>query len=169
MRFHVSQKHIAIILLPIFDKLQYVVSICHNASQGTISCFWNKFLSKNYNHQNTDNGRSSITSCAYRDSISCNIIVDFWYCLACCILYSTKSKDTSMKRSASAHVSLKIDNASFFSLLRAYCFPSKIEKVPRGIRGEKSSKDMASSRNLVSTIGALASPKMGDGTRCPEG
>ena len=46
---------------------------------------------------------------------------------------------------------------------------SKIEKVPRGILGEKSSKDMASSRNLVSTIGALASPKMGDGTRCPEG
>ena len=37
------------------------------------------------------------------------------------------------------------------------------------IRGEKSSKDMASSRNLVSTIRALASPKMGDGTRCPEG
>ena len=35
----------------------------------------------------------------------------------------------------------------------------KIEKVPRGIRGEKSSKDMASSRNLVSTIGAFASPK----------
>ena len=27
---------------------------------------------------------------------------------------------------------------------------------------------MASSRNLVSTIGALASPKMGDGTRCPK-
>ena len=48
-------------------------------------------------------------------------------------------------------------------------FQCKIEKVPRGIRGEKSSKDMASSRNLVSTIGALASPKMGDGTRCPEG
>ena len=49
---------------------------------------------------------------------------------------------------------------------------SKIEKVPRGIRGEKSSKDMASSRNLVSTIGALASPKMGggggNGTRCPK-
>ena len=39
---------------------------------------------------------------------------------------------------------------------------------PRGIRVEKSSKDMASSRNLVSTIGALASPKTGDGTRCPE-
>ena len=46
---------------------------------------------------------------------------------------------------------------------------SKIEKVPTGIRGEKLSKDMASSRILVSTIGALASPKMGDGTRCPEG
>ena len=45
---------------------------------------------------------------------------------------------------------------------------SKIEKVPRGIRDEKLSKDMASSRNSVSTIGALASPIMGDGTRCPE-
>ena len=55
-------------------------------------------------------------------------------------------------------------NHSFLLLVR-----SKIEKVPRGIRGEKSSKDMASSRNLVSTIGALASLKMGDGTMCPEG
>ena len=54
----------------------------------------------------------------------------------------------------------------YISNKHIYC---KIEKVPRGIRGEKSSKDMASSRNLVSTIGALASPKMGDGTRCPEG
>ena len=48
----------------------------------------------------------------------------------------------------------------------------KIKKVPRGIQGEKStssSKDMASSRNLVSTIGAQASPKVEDGTRCPEG
>ena len=54
--------------------------------------------------------------------------------------------------------------------MHAYISPwGKIEKVPRGIRGEKSSKDMASSRNLVSKIGALASPKMGDGTRCPEG
>ena len=41
MRFHVSQKRIAIILLPIFDKLQFVVSICQKASQGTISSFWN--------------------------------------------------------------------------------------------------------------------------------
>ena len=38
---------------------------------------------------------------------------------------------------------------------------SKIEKVPRGIQGAKSSKDMASSRNLISTIGAQASPKKG--------
>ena len=30
---------------------------------------------------------------------------------------------------------------------------SKIEKVPRGIQSEKSSKSMVSSRNLVSTIG----------------
>ena len=37
----------------------------------------------------------------------------------------------------------------------------KIEKVPRGIQGEKSSKDMASSRNLVSITGAQASPNMG--------
>ena len=48
---------------------------------------------------------------------------------------------------------------------------SKIEKVPRGIRGGKSSKDMASLRNLVSTIAAQASPtcSVGDGTRCPDG
>ena len=39
--------------------------------------------------------------------------------------------------------------------------PSKISKVQRGIQGEKSSKDMASSRNLVSRIGAQASPKKG--------
>ena len=31
------------------------------------------------------------------------------------------------------------------------------EKLPRGIQGEKSSKDLASSKNLVSTIGAQAS------------
>ena len=46
---------------------------------------------------------------------------------------------------------------------------SKIENVPRVIRGEKSSKDMVSSRYLVSTIEAQAGLKMGDGTRCPEG
>ena len=38
-------------LLPIFDKLQFVVSICQKASQGTMSCFSNYFLSKNYNRQ----------------------------------------------------------------------------------------------------------------------
>ena len=50
------------------------------------------------------------------------------------------------------------------------CAESKIEKVPRGNRGEKSSEDMASSRNLaISTIGAQSSPTMGDGTSSPEG
>ena len=34
-------------------------------------------------------------------------------------------------------------------------------KVPRGIQDETSSKDMANSRNLVSEIGAKASPKKG--------
>ena len=67
---------------------------------------------------------------------------------------------------------LSINNPDFHDYL-GQMYPveleGKIEKVPRGIRGEKSSKDMASSRNLVSTIGALASPKLGDGTRCPEG
>ena len=36
---------------------------------------------------------------------------------------------------------------------------SKIENVPRGIQREKARKDMTSSRNLVSTIGAQASEK----------
>ena len=35
-----------------------------------------------------------------------------------------------------------------------------------GIQGDKSSKDMASSMNMVSTIGSQASPKKGDITRC---
>ena len=37
----------------------------------------------------------------------------------------------------------------------------EIEKVPRDIQVEKSSKDMASSSNLVSSIGAQANPKRG--------
>ena len=70
------------------------------------------------------------------------------------------------------YLAVKKWNRSIITESNIFCkciIPSKIEKVPRGIRGEKSSKDMASSRNLVSTIGALASPKIGDGTRCPEG
>ena len=47
-------------------------------------------------------------------------------------------------------------------------YSSKIEKVPRGIQGEMSSKVMASSRNLVSTTGEQASPKLGNRTSCPE-
>ena len=39
----------------------------------------------------------------------------------------------------------------------------QIEKVPRSILGEKSSKDTASSRNLVSTIEAQESPEKGTG------
>ena len=45
----------------------------------------------------------------------------------------------------------------------------KMEKVPKGIQGRKSSKDMASSRNLVATIEAQANLKQGDETRCLEG
>ena len=37
----------------------------------------------------------------------------------------------------------------------------KVEKVPRDIQGEKSRKDTAISGKLVSSIGALASPKKG--------
>ena len=51
----------------------------------------------------------------------------------------------------------------------SFPFRGKVEKVPRGIQGEKSSKDKASSRNLVSKTGAQTSPKTGDGTSCPEG
>ena len=40
-----------------------------------------------------------------------------------------------------------------------------MEKVPRGIRREKSSEDMPGSRNLVSTIWAQASPQIGAGGR----
>ena len=57
--------------------------------------FRTNFFQKKYKRQNMDNNRLSITSCAQRDFISCDIIVDFWYCLACCTLYSIKSKETS--------------------------------------------------------------------------
>ena len=60
-------------------------------------------------------------------------------------------------------------NTIILLALRQIVEQSRIEKVPRGIQDERSSKDMASSRNLVSTIGAQASPKMEDGTKCPEG
>ena len=46
-----------------------------------------------------------------------------------------------------------------------YSYEAKLRKVPRGIQGEKSSKDMASSSNLVSTIRAQPSPKKGDRQR----
>ena len=47
---------------------------------------------------------------------------------------------------------------------------SKIEKVPRGIQWLfKTKKYSVSSGKLVSTIGAYASHKKDDGTRCPEG
>ena len=54
-----------------------------------------------------------------------------------------------------------------FKTQRFLFFESKIEKVPRGIRSEKSSKDMAISRNLVSTTGAQASPKIGGWNQVP--
>ena len=50
---------------------------------------------------------------------------------------------------------------SILHLQRLQRLSSNIEKVPRGIRGETSSKDMASSRNLVSTIGTLARSQKG--------
>ena len=54
-----------------------------------------------------------------------------------------------------------ISNDSLFHVVRygetlMQYVQSKIEKVPRGIQGEKSSKDKAGSMNLVSTIGDKA-------------
>ena len=40
-------------------------------------------------------------------------------------------------------------------------YSMQIDKVPRGIQGEKSSKDMTTPKNLDSTIGAQASPQKG--------
>ena len=90
----------------------------------------------------------------------------FWYQTFYHMLYMyvfTEMIETNCKRND------WIFHFAHWKLSSLFLGESKIEKVPRGIRGEKSSKDMASSRNLVSTIGALASPKMGDGTRCTEG
>ena len=43
-------------------------------------------------------------------------------------------------------------------LIKQLCLESKIEKVPRGIKGQKSSKNTTSSRILVSRNGAQVSP-----------
>ena len=59
--------------------------------------------------------------------------------------------------------------AHFNTVLCGFIFVRLLTSHKLRPRGDRSSKDMASSRNLVSTIGALASPKMGDETRCPEG
>ena len=64
------------------------------------------------------------------------------------------------------------DNISCLSTLKHLCLSherdrSHIEKVLRGIQGEKSSKDMTSSRIWSHQL-AQASPEKGDGTRCPE-
>ena len=84
-------------------------------------------------------------------------------------MLSKRYKSTEVDRRTWLHVPSGTPWSTSSDTYQVVEIQSKIEKVPRGIRGEKSSKDMASSRNLVSTIGALASPKMGDGTRCPEG
>ena len=104
----------------IFFRFQY-----NTCFQYAISCFakayCNNFAS-NFFFQVAVCGIH--TSCEYRDFISCNIIVDFWYCLVCCIFYSSKSKETSMKGYASTHILLKFRQRIFCSLLRAYCFPN---------------------------------------------
>ena len=56
--------------------------------------------------------------------------------------------EVSISYGSKAIVKVKVDNRQTNKQTGQR---SKIEKVPRGIRGEKSSKDMASSRNLVST------------------
>ena len=90
--------------------------------------FGTNFLKKNH-RKILDNDIASITSRVYRGFISCDIIVDFWYCLGCCILYSIKSKESSMKRSASDHVSLNYRQCIFFWLLRAYCFSNNLIQI----------------------------------------
>ena len=89
--------------------------------------------------------------------------IDYFLCNKQSLVTSVAQEQRN-PQNTSCHDPVKVKIQVKFTIIQ-----SKIEKVPRGIRGEKSSKDMASSRNLVSTIGALASPKMGDGTRCPEG
>ena len=130
--------------------MQYMLSICDFMFRKSVSqsfCFqfltscslWYPYVKKLHSVPYLAFGTNSFpnittaktpttadSQCAYRDFISCNIIVDFWYCLACCILYSTKSKETSMKRSASAHASLKFRQRIFYSLLRADCFTNTL-------------------------------------------
>ena len=125
MRFHGSQKRILIILLQIFDK--FAVCGIHMSKRFIgyhilpleLISFQKLQLPKHRQPQNVNYVMriQRLHKLQYHRSF-------FWYYLICCILYSTKSKETSMKRYASAHISLKYRQRIFYSLLRAYCFPN---------------------------------------------
>ena len=94
----------------------------------------------------------------------CCLSLPQFYCKSHDAFYSLTQDNSYALSASSAHLGMTFSIFFYFESNE-----SKIEKVPRGIQGEKSSKNMASSRNLVSTIGAQVSPTNGDGTRCPEG
>ena len=60
--------------------------------------------------------------------------------------------NVSIELNPQSTIYASVSDTPFLTVSTLAVILSKIEKVPRGIRGEKSSKDMASSRNLVSTI-----------------
>ena len=122
IRFHVLQKRIAKILLPILTSCslwyQYVKKLHRVPYLAFGTNFFPKITTAKRRQRQIFNYVMRIQR-LHKLKYHCR----FWYCLACCILYSTKSTETSMKQSASAHISLKYRQRIFYSLLRAYCFP----------------------------------------------
>ena len=119
MRFHVSQKRIAIILLPILDKLQFV-----EASHGTIYLLELISLQKLQPPTHRQRQNVNYVMCIQRLHKLQLYHLRFLVLFSMLYPYSTKSKETSMKRYASAHVSVKYRQRIFYSPLRAYCFPN---------------------------------------------
>ena len=117
-----SLKHKALFLLPIIYRLQCVVSRGKTAFRDTISYVWNLIHSRNYNRQNLDYERPTITLFAYRDFLSCGVIFEFCYCSGYWIINSIKAKEAAIKLSMCAHVSLKYRQRIFYWLLRTYSF-----------------------------------------------
>ena len=126
--FYVLQKRIAIIFLPIFDKLQFVVSICQKSFTGYHILLLELISFQKL--QTPKHRQRQFVNYVMRKQRLHKVQYHRRFLVLFSMLYpffSTKSKESSMKRSATTHVSLKYRQRIFYSLLRAYCFPNNFD------------------------------------------
>ena len=118
MQFHVSQKRYILFLLPILTSYSSWYRCVEKLYKAPYLAFGTHFFPK------ITSGETWNTAERVNDvmRIEISLAAVTTYCLAYCILYSIKSIKTSLRRSASAHVSLIYVQRIFYWLLRVYCF-----------------------------------------------